>query len=246
MQKSALIASVALLAAAAASPALAQGGPGMRGERMLDGIFARVDTNKDGKFTKEELVAVRTAQFKAADKNNDGYLEGEEIRVFIANRRFAMRDRDGDGKISAEEFGTRRAERFKALDKNEDGFVTPEELQAARDGRRQARSGDRDRRKSWRRHRRGGGMWIMRLDLNRDGRISLAEYNLQGDRMFLTFDLNGDGEVTKMEMRQRFAMGFGPRWKQGRHHKMRHHHGKMRGHGHHGRRDGRRDRGQQN
>lgn len=242
MKKPFLLASVALFAVAAASPALAQGkGAGPRGERMLGVIFAKVDTNKDGKITKEEIVAYRTAQFKAADKNNDGFLEGEEIRVFITNRRFAMRDADGDGKISAKEFGERRADRFKELDQNKDGTLTPEELQAARDTRmrRMRKAGERakqgQRRGMRRHHRRGRGMAIMRLDLNRDGRISVAEYNLQGDRMFLSFDLNSDGSITKIEMRQRMAMGFGRGWKKGRHHRMRghggmRHHG-MRGHG---------------
>lgn len=244
MQKPLLLASAALLGIAAASPAFAQGaGPGPRGTRMIDAMFAKVDANKDGKITKAEIDTYRLAQFKAADKNNDGYLEGEEIRIFVANRRFSMLDKNGDGKISAEEFGARRADRFKELDKNKDGFLSPEELQAARQARMQrlrqpgerargdARGGER--RGMRRHHRRGGGMWIMRLDLNKDGRISLAEYNLAGDRMFLAFDLNSDGAITKIEMRQRMAMGFGPRWKRGHHHGMRHHgmHRHAMGHG---------------
>ncbi len=259
MQKSVLLASAALFAAAAASPAFAQGGPGQRGQRMIDTIFAKIDVNKDGKITKEEIVAYRTGLFKAADKNNDGYLEGEEIRVFLANRRFAMRDADGDGKLSAEEIGRRRAEWFKEADKNNDGFLTQDELKAARDARRADRAKRRaDRAKQGadkprmrrlqkahkHRGRRGRGMgrWFMRLDLNKDGRISLAEYNLRGDRMVLSFDLNGDGEITKIEMRQRMAMGFGPRWGKRRGHGMKHHYRKhggmrhyrgdaMRGHG---------------
>lgn len=238
MQKPILFASAALLAAAAASPAFAQGyGPGQRGERRIDALFAKVDVNKDGKITKEEIVAYRTAQFEAADKNKDGYLEGDEIRTFLINRRLAMRDADGDGKISAKEFGERRAERFKALDTNKDGSLTADELMAARDKRmkRLTKPGERRAKRRGHRGKRFARMWMYRMDLNKDGRISLAEYNLRGDRMFLAFDLNSDGSITKIEMRQRFAMGFGPRWRKGRHHGMRHYrkakYGQMRGYG---------------
>src|SRR5262249_27695974 len=59
--------------------ALAETGPGAKtpGERFRTQFFERLDANKDGKITKAEFDAARAAEFKAADKNGDGFISKE-------------------------------------------------------------------------------------------------------------------------------------------------------------------------
>ena len=44
-----------------------------------------------------------------------------------------------------------------------------------------------------------GGHMFERVDANKDGVISKAEFRAQGDRMFAKLDLNRDGRITKAE-----------------------------------------------
>ena len=46
--------------------------------------FARGDRNKDGKISIDELLKVISEDFDATDKNDDGVLDEEEIRLWIA------------------------------------------------------------------------------------------------------------------------------------------------------------------
>jgi Ca2+-binding EF-hand superfamily protein len=47
--------------------------------------FARADRNKDGKLSLYEFLKAVNEDFDAADKNNDGLLEEEEIKAWIAD-----------------------------------------------------------------------------------------------------------------------------------------------------------------
>ncbi|MGZ5780359.1 MAG: EF-hand domain-containing protein, partial [Burkholderiaceae bacterium] len=82
--------------------------------------FDEIDSNKDGKISKEELKAHFVAshekrhekfeeKFKAADKNGDGALSKEEVQA--AKMPHLLKD-------------------FDAIDANKDGKLTPDELHA--------------------------------------------------------------------------------------------------------------------
>jgi Ca2+-binding EF-hand superfamily protein len=47
--------------------------------------FARADRNKDGKLSIDEFLKAVTEDFDAADKNDDGVLEEEEVKAWIAH-----------------------------------------------------------------------------------------------------------------------------------------------------------------
>ena len=49
------------------------------------GRFARVDRNHDGKLSLDEFLKAVTEDFDAADKNDDGVLEEEEVKAWIAH-----------------------------------------------------------------------------------------------------------------------------------------------------------------
>ena len=81
-------------------------GPHDRGAR-----FAQIDTNHDGKISKEERAAAKAKVFARFDTNGDGnvtmeeYQKGiEKMRAERMERRFKSMDTNGDGKVSKAEF----------------------------------------------------------------------------------------------------------------------------------------------
>jgi Ca2+-binding EF-hand superfamily protein len=122
--------------------------------KAVDNRFASVDTNHDGKLSKDELQAQQQrdmeqarkvvaaqvqAQFRKLDTNKDGQLTMQEFMAAAPAVRTAETpdqllqkfDSNGDGRISPDEFRAPEIAKFNRVDTNRDGIVTPAELQAA-------------------------------------------------------------------------------------------------------------------
>lgn len=56
------------------------------GDKAIDKIFERLDTNKDGKITSEE-AGERWARISKADTNEDGGVTKDELAAAIKNRK---------------------------------------------------------------------------------------------------------------------------------------------------------------
>lgn len=114
------------------------------------------DTDGDGRVSREEAVAAATERtnkwFDKLDADKDGYVTKEEMAKSRENRRAAMREKmdehfkavdlNGDGQLSLDEVqakAPRLAERFNDLDKNKDGQLSKDELRAG--GHRHKRQG---------------------------------------------------------------------------------------------------------
>jgi Ca2+-binding EF-hand superfamily protein len=107
--------------------------------RMLDQI-GDADTNKDGRITRQEWTAFRSARFERADRNHDGQLSADDVPARMRGRGragqleqvIADSDQNGDGRLSRDEFvsGTRL---FDWLDKDRDGSIDAEESKRARE-----------------------------------------------------------------------------------------------------------------
>jgi len=158
----------------------------------------------EGRFMDRAQVESRTAAgFARVDANRDGFVtqaEAEGARTAIRGQRMEGR-------------GERREARFARLDADRNGVISRDEFFAARGER--AGNGqrvDRGERRAMRMDRRGqragmrGGMGgqfgaqaFARMDMNRDGRISLAEATRFRLERFDRVDANDDGRVTPEE-----------------------------------------------
>jgi Ca2+-binding EF-hand superfamily protein len=162
--KAVLLISAAALAATPvlAQPATAANPPKPMAKadfvKTLNTHFAQMDTNHDGKLSRDEIVAAQQhdvaaakaqlakaaqAAFQKLDTNKDGKLSLEEYMASIPQVRptatpeqiLQQLDTNHDGKISTEEFDAPRLAAFNKADTNHDGVLSPQE-QLAAEGRK--------------------------------------------------------------------------------------------------------------
>lgn len=119
--------------------------------------------------------------------------------------RFAKLDTDGNGSVTRAEIDARTAERFARLDGDRDGFVTKAEMtahheamKAKRAERAEKRSGDHVKHRTEHAGKRGDH--FARRDADKDGRLSLAEFQAGGAKRFERLDADKNGTVTREEM----------------------------------------------
>ena len=146
--------------------------------------FARMDINKDGVVTQDEIKAGRDARMKER-----------------ADQRFAALDTNKDGQISRAEFDAGREqgrERFAERRGGGDGD------HKAGAGHHRGDRGDRMRGHRWGGGDRGGHGFAM-MDANKDGKVTLAEATAARLAWFDKIDTNKDGKVTSDERKAAFA-----------------------------------------
>jgi Ca2+-binding EF-hand superfamily protein len=138
----AFVATVALcgggLALAADSPHHAGGAHKWQPGQGWDHFAATFDSNKDGKVSKDELLA-KAPGFDHMDTNKDGVVTADEIKALPASTKhpqmgsnfMAKFDTDKDGKVTKQEWDAKRSAAFDAADKNHDGFIDKDEYTAS-------------------------------------------------------------------------------------------------------------------
>ncbi len=140
-----LVATVLLgtLGAGVITPVLAERGPGQGASGFK---FDLLDADKDGKVTKAEMGAARTARVTAADANKDGLMSADELAAMrlaemteranaMAAEMITQMDSDGDGLLSVAEMAARpgHAQVFDRIDTDDDGAISRDEADAAAD-----------------------------------------------------------------------------------------------------------------
>ena len=156
----AALASASFMAVALVGPTAAQTAPAARGDANGDGVltrdeamaqadarFDRLDTNKDGKLTPDEMQPRRAMGGADAAPPPPPPADGASSPPPAAGpagrgfggRMFARLDTNGDGVIDREEYRALAARRFDRMDTNKDGKVDAAERQAARDAMGQMR-----------------------------------------------------------------------------------------------------------
>jgi Ca2+-binding EF-hand superfamily protein len=166
------------------------GGGGFRWGRHAAMWLQRLDANKDGTVTLEEMLAAREPRFTRLDANKDGAIDAAESDAqareaieYWAKRLVRRFDQDRDGKITREEFSRYARERFAMRDLNDDGRITAEDLPPGLGGRE---------RRLWR--------WMRDDDTGREGRATLDRVLRRSDRFFQRYDRNGDGAIDASEV----------------------------------------------
>jgi len=119
---------------------------GRYGAKML----SRVDTNDDGKVSKDEFLGRRLEVFQRMDTNGDGQLSREEaaagmpaqgtaapedmraMHQAMMDRRFRGLDTDGSGTVSADEFTQMPGLKFAMMDADDDGTITADEMRGGK------------------------------------------------------------------------------------------------------------------
>lgn len=199
------IAAMALGSALLAIPASAQDGP--RAQRFDP--LVKVDTDKDGVVTKEEMLAGVAARFEKADANKDGKITADEAKrpdkgmrgrwAKRAERRMGpgmhgrMRgnaDADGDGAVTLAEQQAVAIRRFDMVDANKDGKIDQAERTSVREKMMAMRGPGGPG---------GPGMRGMNADANGDGVITLEEQQALTKRRFDMIDTNKDGKIDQAE-----------------------------------------------
>lgn len=164
--------------------------------RHVRDLFARLDTNRDGFVTKEEVEAVHQKMAGMTGMHGD-------FRKRFGEGHFAMPD---------------RAAMFDKIDTNHDGSISRQEFMAAHSQERHVfvvreggapgapgEAGEPGMRMHM--HPAAGGMGFggrlfEMADANHDGRVSLAEAQAAALAHFDRADLNHDGKITPEERQQ--------------------------------------------
>jgi Ca2+-binding EF-hand superfamily protein len=135
--------SVLLLAGALALAAL----PAFANE--TDDMFKLMDTNGDGKISREEHAAGAQTMFNKMDANHDGSVTPDEMTAaqpekkssklkfwekkdkeeLSSAEKISVIDTNGDGQISRSEHEAGSDKMFTRMDTNDDGFLSKEEFE---------------------------------------------------------------------------------------------------------------------
>jgi hypothetical protein len=93
--------------------------------------LARFDRDGNGVVTRDEMRTTETERFQKVDTNKDGRLTLDEIQAAHKERaakHFADKDANKNGKLERAEVPRIPDEMWTRLDQNKDGTLTPDEL----------------------------------------------------------------------------------------------------------------------
>lgn len=106
-----------------------------RGGKMFD----RMDANKDGSVSREEMEAARAQRQQKAGE--PGGHPGMRHMSGMRGHMFTMADANKDGRVTLQEATQMALRHFDTADANRDGTVTADEMRAARQKMRGGHAG---------------------------------------------------------------------------------------------------------
>ena len=181
---------------------------GAPGERLLRAF----DTNKDGKVTKDEFLAIVTKRFAEMDLNNDGKISDEDLPPMMRGRN-ALSGNDGMGQgrglgIGPGTGGGVMLGFMRDADANKDGTITRDEAMASATKRFDMFDGNKDgaidkadfdlMRKETVDYR--VKRFIHAFGADKDGKVTREQFTAKAKERFAQMDHNGDGQINRDEM----------------------------------------------
>lgn len=168
------------------------------GDYWTKRFMKRFDADKDGKITKDEFARARKERFAMWDLNGDGRLGLEDLPPGMRERigrwkgdRAEGRDgkddseaRKGGGPFTMDRLLGRVGRQFSRLDKNGDGFIDAGDL-ATLAAERVTFASQR---------------FLRRFDADRDGKVTIEEFNRLAKERFAHLDLDDDGKITEADL----------------------------------------------
>ena len=212
------------------------------GSRRLKRMLRRLDTDRDGKITREEMEARVTERFKRMDLTSDGRITDDDLPPMLRGRDFLSRevgarrghhrggqrqrgrgrrmmrhlsgaDTDKDGVVTLQELQDKASKRFERFDRNKDGSLDKTDRAALIKETIEYRV----------------LRFMHRFGAGKDGKLSLEQFATHRNERFARMDADGDGVLKRSEMRGRRGRGGKRHWRGGnwpRHGEGRHHGGR--------------------
>lgn len=149
-----------------------------------------------GAFASVAAIAGAQETTPAPQTSGDAGQHAQKVRPRLQARLDRL-DANKDGAIDEQEFAT--AQNLKDADTNGDGTLSTEELAAMIQKRQAERQAQR---------------LLRQLDVDGDGKVTIAEVEQQRAKRFALMDRNNDGKLEAHELR---GKGHGKHWRKGKH-----------------------------
>lgn len=165
-----------------------------RGQRFGKRMFARMDSNEDGRLAREEASSAISKMFDRMDRDGDGQIKADEQNgrfggsLGLGKMMIGQLDSNDDGIVAREEARSAALGMYDRVDTNSDGQLSTSEREQMRE-RFGARMTER----------------LGQVDTNEDDRLSRKEVGVYAQENFRRADTDGDGQLTAEERQAAFT-----------------------------------------